>query len=74
MTIDKFREEIGIPDNIIKDSYIQNMICDVDYMVDQHVEAIKDYVILYEACRKIGDLNTMKYYKNKLLGKLGMVI
>ena len=73
MNIREFKEKLQIGNDVYDDSDIQSMIDKGEYTVSYYLETIKDCVILYEANLKIGDIETMNYYKNKMLGKLGMV-
>ena len=75
MNVREFREKLQIPQDsvLFSEIDIMNMIGKGSQTVDFYLETIKDCVILYEANRKIGDIETMNYYKNKMLGKLGMV-
>jgi len=73
MNIKEFREKMQIGTGVFDDTQIQTIIDKGNSTTDYYLTTIKDCVILYEANRKIGDIENMNYYKKKLLGKLGLV-
>lgn len=73
MNVREFKEKLRLPESAFTDSEIQILIDNGSHTVDFYLPTLKDCVILYEASRLIGDTDNIKYYKNKLLGKLGLV-
>ncbi len=73
MNVREFREKLQLPESAFSDSKIQELIDKGSQTVDFYLPRLKDYVIFYEASRLIGDTKNTEYYKNKLLGKLGLV-
>ena len=70
----EFREKLQIPlYEVFTDVDIKDMIDAGRQTVEGYLPTIKECVILYEASRRMGDKINTEYYKNKLLGKLGMV-
>ena len=74
MYIQEFKEKLQIPSqDFFSVSDIQDIIDNGSQTVTEYLPTIKECVILYEASRLMGDKVNTEYYKNLLLGKLGMV-
>lgn len=71
----EFREKLQISYQSTRfdDIKVEKIIEQGNSIVEKYIDDIKEYVILYEASVIMGDTKNTQYYKNKLLGKLGMV-
>lgn len=74
MNVRELKERLQIESHsFFTDTKLQEIINKGSYDVDFHFTTLKDCAILYEASRLMGDKVNTEYYKNLLLGKLGMV-
>jgi hypothetical protein len=74
MNVRELKERLQIESHsFFSDSKLQEIIDKESSNVDYHYTTFKDCVILYEVSRLMGDKTNTEYYKNILLGKLGMV-
>jgi hypothetical protein len=73
MKLKELREECAIPSSAISDTNLHEIQLCAYETVDTNLDLIKFNLACFEIARRIGDDKSMQFYKNKILGKLGVI-